>query len=161
MYKQQRIVPSLSQEYPTLTKFVSLGRYKSCVMWPRDVWRVNFLHVYTFRVTSRLTSISSDNLLKTLNSASHHSTGTTFDACYSSTDIRRQPWNSVTCALFLVASCRLPRQLTYVYEDLYTWVREDKRSVGSASTDLHSYHQLRQCRVFIPGWHDFLRQLKL
>jgi len=157
MYNQQRIEPSPSQEYRTLIKFVSLRRYKSSVMWPRDVWRVNFRHVYTFRVTSRLTSIFRDNLLKTSNSASHHSTGTIFDIRYSSRGIRRRPWNSVTCPLFLVASCHLPRRLTDVSAGLYMWVHEGKRSVISASTDLHSYYQLHQCRVLIHGWHDFLR----
>lgn len=161
LHKQQRIEPSPSQEYQTLIKFVSLGRYKSSVMWPRGVWRVNFRHVCTFRVTSRLTSIFSDNLLKTSNSASHHSTGTMFDICYSSTGIHHQPWNSVTRALFLVASCHRPRQLTSVSAGLYMWVHEGKWSVVSASTDLHIYYQLHQCRVFIQGWHDFWRQLKL
>jgi hypothetical protein len=83
-----------------------------------------------------------------------------FDIRYSSTGIRRQPWNSVTCALFQLTSSNLPCQLTYVSAGLCMWVHEGKGTVVSASTDLQSYYQLYQCHVFIPRWHDFWRKIQ-
>jgi hypothetical protein len=140
---------------------LNVNKDTSSGMWRRVVCRVNFRRVYNFRVTFQLASNFSDTPLKTSNSASHHSTWNIFEICHTSRVIRRQPWNSVTCALFLLAPCHLSRQLTLRICRLTYLGAWTKGSVVSASTDFQSSYQLHQCRVFFPSCHNFRRRLSV